>query len=182
MKNLDVDIEDDVEDRVTLEDLFRLKRHESPPDEFWEDFEVVLKQRTLQSVVRKKSWFGMGGFCSPLLTACATAGLAVLPIALYFTLIVEDTHPKVQEVASPSLPETDEDEASLVVTAGIEGSEIREYKDGALSLRNSISSEFDTAFPSNDLRAVTSDSIIYAEENLSTLFAESELSDSRTIF
>tara|TARA_B100000959_G_scaffold283041_1_gene350947 strand:- start:1545 stop:2099 length:555 start_codon:yes stop_codon:yes gene_type:complete len=184
MKNFDDDSENGGEDRVSLEDLLRLKRYERPPDEFWEDFEVVLKKRTLQSVVREKPWFAIGGFRSQIFTAWflrVSVGSAVLAIAIYFTPLAQVVFPTDQEVeSSQSSPETDN--ASAVVTAGIEGSETREYKDGALTLSNSISSEFDTAFPSNDLRAVTSDSITYAEENLSTLFAESEPSDSRTIF
>ena len=45
------------EERVTLDDLLQLKRYERPPEDFWDDFEVVVKERTLQSVVTKKTWF-----------------------------------------------------------------------------------------------------------------------------
>ena len=54
MNNFDAKREGEETNRVTLENLLRLKRHERPLSEFWEDFDVELKERTLQSVVRKK--------------------------------------------------------------------------------------------------------------------------------
>ena len=57
MNNFDAKREGEETNRVTLENLLRLKRHERPLSEFWEDFDVELKERTLQSVVRKKPWF-----------------------------------------------------------------------------------------------------------------------------
>ena len=33
------------EERVTLDDLLQLKRYERPPEDFWDDFEVVVKPK-----------------------------------------------------------------------------------------------------------------------------------------
>lgn len=42
---------------VVLEDLLRWKRHEQPAEEFWDDFDHRLKERTLHSIMQKKSVF-----------------------------------------------------------------------------------------------------------------------------
>lgn len=42
--------------KITLESLLQAKRYEKPNDEFWESFDEELKQKTLQSIVKKRSY------------------------------------------------------------------------------------------------------------------------------
>jgi hypothetical protein len=44
-------------DRVTLEDLLRLKRAERPPAEFWTQFDRDLQAKQLAALVGKKRWW-----------------------------------------------------------------------------------------------------------------------------
>jgi hypothetical protein len=43
--------------RVTLEDLLRLKRAERPDPEFWNKFEVELRQKQLAALVERRRWW-----------------------------------------------------------------------------------------------------------------------------
>lgn len=182
MKDFDGNCERGNEPRVTLPELLRLKRHERPPAEFWEDFDVLLKERAFQSVVRKKSW--VSGFSASFFNAWTlrlSAGLAALAlVAMYFISPAEETTVVGQEVVSSSLLVTDV--ATVVLVVPIEASDEVEFIDGALTLSDSGPAEFDIAFPTNDLRVASSDSVTYAEESLTTLLAESLPSDRRAIF
>ena len=42
---------------VTLEDLFRLKRAERPPAEFWARFDHELRAKQLAAIVEKRPWW-----------------------------------------------------------------------------------------------------------------------------
>ncbi len=44
-------------DKVTLEDLLRLKRAERPPAEFWSQFDRELQAKQLAALVGKKRWW-----------------------------------------------------------------------------------------------------------------------------
>ena len=97
MNDFDEKREGEASNRVTLEDLLRLKQHERPLDEFWDDFEVEFKERTLRSVVRKKSWFSVFRSClvNPW-TFCVSGSAAALAFLLYFPF-----DKKTSEVLSP---------------------------------------------------------------------------------
>jgi hypothetical protein len=47
----------DAEQKVTLEDLLRLKRAERPPDEFWARFESEIRAKQLSAIVSKRPWW-----------------------------------------------------------------------------------------------------------------------------
>jgi len=47
----------DPRSRVTLEDLLRLKRAERPDPEFWNKFEVELRQKQLAALVERRRWW-----------------------------------------------------------------------------------------------------------------------------
>jgi len=71
-------------ERVTLEDLLRLKRAEHPAPEFWADFEKQLKQRQLAAAIRetKLPWrralpATLPRFAIVLSAGAATAALAI---------------------------------------------------------------------------------------------------------
>ncbi len=47
----------DPRSRVTVEDLLRLKRAERPDPEFWNKFEVELRQKQLAALVERRRWW-----------------------------------------------------------------------------------------------------------------------------
>lgn len=68
-------------DTITLSDLFRLKKCERPPDEFWETFERQLKSRQLQALVKptwKKRFAASATVAGAWLAPAAVASLALL--------------------------------------------------------------------------------------------------------
>ena len=50
-------VSDDGQDKVSLEDLLRIKRAERPDEAFWNRFDKELHERTLQALVKKDPWF-----------------------------------------------------------------------------------------------------------------------------
>ena len=42
---------------VSLEDLLRLKRSETPPEEFWDQFDRDLRAKQLAAIVKRRSWW-----------------------------------------------------------------------------------------------------------------------------
>ena len=179
MNNFDAKREGEETNRVTLENLLRLKRHERPLSEFWEDFDVELKERTLQSVVRKKTWFAAFQAClvNPW-TFCISASAVALAFLIYFPLDERPGDPRL----SPSAVSEVSGTAVAIRLNIIEAFGEVEFIDGALVLSDSDHAEFNTSFSSNDLRAISLDSTTYVEENLTTLLAESEPDDHRAIF
>ena len=180
MNNFDEKREREESNRVTLEDLLRLKRHERPRDEFWDDFEVEFKERTLQSVVCKKTWFSVFQSClvNPW-TFCVSASLVALAFLLYFPF--DEKTPDVQLPPVVSSTTTVSDVFASKPNIMEASSEV-EFIDGALVLSDFGQAEFDTSFSSNDLRAISLDSTTYVEENLTTLIEESKPDDHRAIF
>jgi hypothetical protein len=59
---------------VSLEDLLKLKRAETPPPEFWPQFERQLREKQLAAIVEKRPWW------------CALPGLYVFVVRRRFTL------------------------------------------------------------------------------------------------
>jgi hypothetical protein len=47
----------DTEQRVTVEDLIRLKRAERPPPEFWANFEAQIRTKQLSAIVGRRPWW-----------------------------------------------------------------------------------------------------------------------------
>ena len=181
MNNFDEKREGEESNRVTLEDLLRLKRHERPLDEFWDDFEVEFKERTLQSVVRKKTWRSVFQSClvNPW-TFCMSASVVALSFLLYFPF---DEKTADLELSPTVVSATAAASDVLASKPNImEVSSEVEFIDGALVLRDSGQAEFDTSFSSNDLWAISLDSTTYVEENLTTLIKESKPADHRVIF
>ena len=182
MNNFDEKREGEESNRVTLEDLLRLKRHERPLDEFRDDFEVEFKERTLQSVVRKKTWRSVFQSClvNPW-TFCVSASVVALSFLLYFPFDEKTAELEL----SPTVVVSSTATASDVLASKpniMEASSEVEFIDGALVLSDSGQAEFDTSFSSNDLRAISLDSTTYVEENLTTLIKESKPDDHRVIF
>lgn len=69
---------------ITLEDLLKLKRHETPDTAFWATFEKNLKKRTLKELVTRPSvresiklWFAQSGYRWILSGSAATAAIAI---------------------------------------------------------------------------------------------------------
>lgn len=165
--------------KVTLNELLRLKRHECPPEEFWEDFDLELKDRTLQSVVCKQSWLAI--FQSWILqpwTIGVSAWAAAVVVFLSFLSI--DEKPLDPSLASSLDPETTDTDVAMRQDLEVSGTV--EFIDGAILLDNPARTEFPTSFSSNDLRVVSSDTTTYVEENLTMLLAESEPENHQAIF
>ncbi len=59
---------------VTLEDLLKLKRAETPPAEFWSEFERELREKQLAAIIEKRPWW------------CARPGLYAFVLRRRFTL------------------------------------------------------------------------------------------------
>jgi hypothetical protein len=47
----------DTEQKITVEDLLRLKRAERPPAEFWATFESEIRAKQLSAIVSKRPWW-----------------------------------------------------------------------------------------------------------------------------
>jgi hypothetical protein len=47
----------DTEQKITVEDLLRLKRAERPPPEFWSTFESQIRAKQLSAIVSKRPWW-----------------------------------------------------------------------------------------------------------------------------
>ena len=47
----------DTEQKITIEDLIRLKRAERPPVEFWASFEAEIRSKQLSAIVNKRPWW-----------------------------------------------------------------------------------------------------------------------------
>ena len=179
MNEFDQDPESLDRKKVTLNELLRLKRHERPPEEFWEDFDLELKERTLQSVVRKQSWLAIfqAWIFQPWtigVSACAAAAV------LFLSILSIDEKPLDANLATSLNSETSDTGVAMRQDLEIAGTV--EFLDGAIVLDDPARTEFSTSFSSNDLRVVSSDSTTYVEENLTMLLAESEPENHQAIF
>jgi hypothetical protein len=67
---------------VTLEDLLRVKRAESPPAEFWNEFERELRAKQLAAIVEPRPWW------APLIRVSARFSNLQLPIGAAAILAV----------------------------------------------------------------------------------------------
>jgi len=47
----------DTEQKITVEDLIRLKRAERPPAEFWATFESEIRAKQLSAIVSRRPWW-----------------------------------------------------------------------------------------------------------------------------
>ena len=47
----------DMDRKITVEDLLRLKRAERPPDEFWATFEAEIRSKQLSAIVSRRPWW-----------------------------------------------------------------------------------------------------------------------------
>jgi hypothetical protein len=47
----------DMEKKITIEDLIRLKKAERPPVEFWASFEAEIRSKQLSAIVNKRPWW-----------------------------------------------------------------------------------------------------------------------------
>lgn len=179
------------EGRVTLDDLLQLKRYERPPEEFWDDFEIVVKERTLQSVVTKKTWFkGMLSSVSGSWVLCLSSGLAVVGVIVFCMVFLNENNSLIDEGNSISV-ESDDDSRKGTEAYGEAPDEVKfidvelalddsktvgdkvEFIEVTLTLNDSKATEFDTVLSSNDLPDDTSDFVTYAGANVSTVLAES---------
>src|SRR6267154_1450431 len=86
-------------DKVTLEDLLRVKRAERPPAEFWNQFDRELQAKQLAALVGKKRWWHSAARTFArfsYLPLGATAALAFAFMAMHQYLS------PVAEIAGPS--------------------------------------------------------------------------------
>jgi hypothetical protein len=91
-------------DKVTLEDLLRLKRAERPPAEFWAQFDRELQAKQLAALVGKRHWWHsttrlLARFS--YLPLGATAALAIALLAAH-----EYLSPRLEVAGSSKLPAT----------------------------------------------------------------------------
>jgi hypothetical protein len=81
-------------DKVTLEDLLRLKRAERPPAEFWTQFDRELQAKQLAALVGKKRWWHSAArtvtrFSYLPLGAAAALAFALVAAHQYFSPMIE---------------------------------------------------------------------------------------------
>ena len=81
-------------DKVTLEDLLRLKRAERPPAEFWTQFDRELQAKQLAALVGKKRWWQSAArtftrFSSLSLGATAALAFALMAAHQYLSPVAE---------------------------------------------------------------------------------------------
>lgn len=69
-------------EKVTIEKLLTLKRHEKPDGAFWERFDRELHQKTLRSVVRRsQTYFAWRAFFARIHVALPITGAAAFALA-----------------------------------------------------------------------------------------------------
>lgn len=70
----------DPQEKVSLEELLRMKRCERPDQQFWQGFDRELHQRMLQSLVKKDPWYVqiMRGFTGRIGQFATVSGMALL--------------------------------------------------------------------------------------------------------
>ena len=95
--------------KVSLEDILRLKRKERPPVEFWEDFDRELRRRTLQALLSEKSWHP-SRFRMLFIRVTAAIPVAAAVAALVFVVFqngtkIEEREPVEHRVAGTKLVE-----------------------------------------------------------------------------
>ena len=98
---------------VSIEDLLRLKRSETPPAEFWDQFDRELRAKQLAAIVKKRSWWkdalvsfsGLTRYQVPI-GASAALVLAFFTVRQYRTYdaIMPDTRAAVEPVVMASAP------------------------------------------------------------------------------
>jgi len=81
-------------DKVTLEDLLRLKRAERPPAEFWNQFDRELQAKQLAALVGKKRWWHSAArtiarFSYLPIGATAALAFALMAAHQYFSPVAE---------------------------------------------------------------------------------------------
>jgi len=80
--------------KISIEDLLRIKRAERPPAEFWANFERELRAKQLAAIVEKRPWW------NPL--SRAFAGVARLHLPLGATAVLAVTFLTIREYRAPS--------------------------------------------------------------------------------
>jgi len=105
-------------DKVTLEDLLRLKRAERPPAEFWSRFDRELQDKQLAALVGKKRWWHSAArtltrFSFLPLGATAALAFALIATHQYFLPVAgiagsgKLPAPAVKIVPVPAVPRTE---------------------------------------------------------------------------
>jgi hypothetical protein len=93
-------------DKVTLEDLLRLKRAERPPVEFWAEFDRELQAKQLAALVEKKPWWhsaarGLRRFSYLPLGATAALAFAFIVAREYRSPVTEISGGNQMRIAQP---------------------------------------------------------------------------------
>jgi hypothetical protein len=70
-------------EKVSLEDLIRLKRAEKPPQEFWSDFESELRRKQLAAIVGKRRWWFSVSLLNLARLSLPAAAIAVAALTLF---------------------------------------------------------------------------------------------------
>ena len=96
--------------KVSLEDLLRLKRAEQPPPEFWSRFEQELRAKQLAAIVVKRPWWHTWSH-SPRFVRLATPLSAAAALALAISIMR-------QPVLVRSAPRSDIAKVNIPVPAG----------------------------------------------------------------
>jgi hypothetical protein len=81
--------------KISVEDLLRIKRAEQPPAEFWTRFEHELRAKQLAAIVAKRPWWHA--------LSRASAGVARLHLPLGATAILAVTFLTVREYRAPTV-------------------------------------------------------------------------------
>jgi hypothetical protein len=95
-------------DKVTLEDLLRLKRAERPPAEFWIQFDRELQAKQLAALVGKRPWWHSAAhtfarFSSLPLGATAALAFAFMAVREYRSPVAEVTQSIKLQAPAPKL-------------------------------------------------------------------------------
>ncbi|WP_269524456.1 hypothetical protein [Coraliomargarita parva] len=103
-------LNEDPNQKVSLEDLLKLKQAERPSEEFWDRFDRQLHQRMLQTLVKKDPWYvqlarGLSGRVVQSLTVGAAAAvmamMVVRPALVEVAPVSGDSQQLVQQDVTP---------------------------------------------------------------------------------
>jgi hypothetical protein len=154
--------------KVSLEDLLRLKRAERPSADFWPRFERELRAKQLAAIVQKQPWW-RAWLPFPAGFARLAARLTAVAVLAFVLIVTREAAPSrsmpttTAGAASPSaLPETSSDGTQSMLVAAADTTNL----DGVGSSSQSASNDLEPAVPAllADVTVATSTSGTASQE------------------
>src|SRR5665213_1042377 len=94
----------DTEQKITVEDLIRLKRAERPPAEFWATFESEIRAKQLSAIVSRRPWWDGFSRVFAVVNRHQLSFGAAAAVAMAFVGLRYMESPRAAAQATPTLP------------------------------------------------------------------------------